>query len=356
VSWLPLYHDFGLIMGLMTPLSLGLTTVLISPFKWLRKPVVQFQSIHRHRATLSYLPNSGLNHLLRGVADKDLPSFSLGTLDFLLNGSEPIYQRSQEQFFKRFAACGFRESALATAYGMAETTLAVSISARGERSRLDWIDGPALTRSRRAAASPPAKTGVMPMVSSGSPLAGMEVAVVDEQGAPLRERVVGEITVRGSVLFSGYRGRPDLDREVLRDGRYFSGDLGYMASGELFVTGRKKDLIIVGGQNVHPEDVEAAAIELLAVDPGRAVSFGVPDERTGTERVILVCDLRRPLGDGERLEAEQLLRRRVFAELDIVLGEVRFTDRSWIVKTVNGKLARGLCREKYLSEAAIAND
>ena len=193
------------------------------------------------------------------------------------------------------------------------------------------------------------------MVSSGSPMAGMEVAIMDERGSRQPERAVGEITVRCPALFSGYRGRPDLDRQVLRDGRYFSGDLGYLAAGELFVTGRKKDLIIVGGQNVHPEDIEAAAIELLAVDPGRAVSFGVPDERTGTERVVLVCELRRSLGDGERLEAEQQLRRRVFAELDVVLGEVRFTDRSWIVKTVNGKLARGLSREKYLSETAIAN-
>ncbi|MBN2346877.1 MAG: AMP-binding protein [Candidatus Aminicenantes bacterium] len=352
VSWLPLHHDFGLIFGMMMPVFMGFPTILISPFKWLRKPVVQLQAIHKHRATLSLLPNSALNHLVRGVAERDLESLDLKTLELLFNGSEPVYFRSQQLFLERFAPCGFRDSALATGYGMAESTLGVSISPRGERSRVDWVDGPAMTRSRRALALRPGEAGAVPLVSSGRPLAGMEVVIVDERRGRLPERRIGEIAVRGPGLFSGYRGRPDLSRQVLRDGWYSSGDLGYMASGELYVTGRKKDLIIVGGQNVHPEDAEQAAIDLLGIDPGRAVSFGIPDELTGTDRIVLVCELRGAIGDAERLAAEQRLRRRVFEDLDVVLGDVRFSDRGWIVRTANGKLARGRCREKYLDEVS----
>lgn len=355
VNWLPLYHDFGLFAGFISPLFFERPTVLISPFKWVRYPKILLQAVHNHRGTISFLPNSAHNHMVRFISTADIDGLDLGSLRVLINGAEPILLDSQETFLKRFAPRGFRESALCSGYGMAENTLGVTFSPVGERTPVDWIDIKEMQVSGKAVPASAGAPGSKASVSSGVPLEGTEVAIVDEEGNHLPGRNLGEIIIRGPSLFSGYHNRPDLTELAMKDGWYFSGDLGYLVGRHIYVCGRKKDLLIVGGHNIHPEDIEAAAAAAPGIFSPAVVSFGVPDKTTGTEKVILVCGLERPLDDAGRVEIEKHVRRRVFSELEVTPGEVHLVKKNWVVRTHNGKIARGLNRQKYEKELKQSN-
>ncbi len=347
VNWLPLYHDYGLFAGLMMGLLCGCPTVLMSPFKWVRKPQALLWAIHRHRGTLCWMPNSAYSHTTHNVPEAALAGLDLSSLRILLNGAEPILYQTQQEFLKRFVPFGFREEALWTGYGMAENCLAVSICPRG-RASVDWIDTAELQAGCTARPAQAGGPGSRPMVSSGIPVEGVEVAIADDEGRTLPERRTGEIMIRSWSLFSGYHRRPDLTALAFRDGWFLTGDLGYLAGGELYVCGRKKDLIILAGHNIHPEDVEAAAQP--SIPDGGVAAFGVPDARTGTERIILACDLNRPVDAAKRIGLERDVRRRVFEDLGITLGEVLISETRWITRTHNGKTSRHACRAKYEAE------
>jgi acyl-CoA synthetase (AMP-forming)/AMP-acid ligase II len=350
VNWLPLYHDFGLFAGFISPLFFERPTVLISPFKWVRYPKILLQSVQKHRGTISFLPNSAHNHTIRYVPADRVDDLDLSSLRVLINGAEPVLLESQETFLKRFAPKGFRETALASGYGMAENTLGVTFSPVDERTPVDWIDIKEMQVSGKAVLAPPGAAGSKANVSSGIPLEGTEVAIVDEKGNFLSERNLGEIIIRSPSLFSGYHKRPDLTELAIKNGWYYSGDLGYLAERHLYVCGRKKDLVIVGGHNIHPEDIETAAAAVPGIFPPSVVAFGIPDETSGTEKVILVCGLERPLDDAGKREIEKQVRRSVFNELEVTPGEVHLVKKNWVVRTHNGKIARGLNREKYIRE------
>lgn len=352
VNWLPLYHDYGLFAGLMLPVLAGVPTVLLSPFKWVRSPESFLWAIHRHRGTLAWLPNSAYSHTTLNARAERLEGLDLGSLRCLLNGAEPIMYRTQERFRERFAPYGFKETALTTGYGLAENSLAVTISPMGRRADVDWVSAEALRVEGVARPAEPGAPRSLPLVSSGSMVFGVEVRIVDRDDRLLPERSVGEIAIRSRSLFSGYYGRPDLTAEALRGGWFHTGDRGYVAKGQLYVSGRIKDIIIQAGHNIHPEDVEAAAAETPGVDAHRLAAFGVPDETLGTETIVLVCELTNPLDGSSRVALEREVRRRVFVELGIALGEVLFFEGRWIVRTHNGKTVRGACRDKYLAERA----
>jgi len=348
VSWMPLYHDGGLIAGCIMPLVAGVPLVLISPFHWVRDPKVLFQAVHRHRGTLTWLPNFAYNHCARNVRDRDLVGVDLSRWR-LVNAAEPARWDSHRLFVERFGRYGFKESALAVGYGMAEATLIVTATPVGESPHVDWVETRAL-QERLAVPAVPEAAGSTPMTSCGFPVEGAEIGIVDDEGRRLPERRVGEIVVRASSLFSGYYLRPDLDAKVLRDGWYFTGDMGYLATGQLYVSGRKDDLIIVGGKNIYPNDLEAIANEVPGVRPGRAVAFGVPDPRLGTDEVVMVCELSGSAGLEETRRIELELRRRIAQQTEVTLHDVRLMHGPWLIKTSSGKLARAANREKYLRE------
>jgi len=352
VNWVPLHHDLGLVSGFLLPLVCGLRTVLLSPLHWARDPGVLFRAVSEHRGTLCWMPNSALAHCARAVRERDLDGLDLRSWRILSSGGEPVRLATMRRFLDRFVPHGFPREALQVGYGMAENVEAVTHTTTPVRRppTVDWIDGPAMQTAGVAVPAPPGARGAVPVVSCGTPLPGMAVRVVDATGAARPERHVGEVAIRSPTLLTGgYHGRPDLTRAALRDGWLASGDLGYLAGGELFVCGRKKDVIIVGGQNVHAEDVEALADGVPGVAPGRVVAFGVPDERTATDRIVVVCELRDG-GEGPPAHAvERELRRRAARELDVTLGTVAFVPPRWIVKTSSGKLARAANREKWLA-------
>jgi acyl-CoA synthetase (AMP-forming)/AMP-acid ligase II len=349
VSWMPLYHDGGLIAGCVMPLVAGVRLVLISPFHWVRDPKVLFQAVHRYRGTLTWLPNFAYNHCARNVRERDLMGVDLSRWR-VVNAAEPVRWDSHRLFLERFGRYGLKESALAVAYGMAEATLFVTATPIDESPQVDWVEIRALQEERRALPAAPEAAGSTPMTSCGVPIEGAEIRIVDDLGRSLPERRVGEIVVRAECLFSGYYLRPDLDAKVLRDGWYFTGDMGYLAGGQLYVSGRKDDLIIVGGKNIYPGDLEAIADEVPGVRPGRAVAFGVPDPRLGTEAVVMVCELGASTGRNEIPRIESELRRRIAQETEVTLHDVRLMDGRWLIKTSSGKLARAANREKYLLE------
>lgn len=352
VNWLPLCHDFGVFAGLILPLACGIPTVLISPFKWLRNPLLLLWIIDRYKGTISFLPNSGHNHTVGCIKNKtgELDGLDLGSLRVLINGAEPVLYRSQEMFLKHFAPYGFRETALAAGYGMAENTLSVTLSPIGVRGRVDWVGAKEMQVLQQAVPAPPHTVGAVANVSSGVPLEGMEVAVMDDSGDLLPERRIGEIFIRSHSLFSGYHGSRELTGQVMVNGWYRTGDLGYMAEGELYVCGRKRDLIIVGGSNIHPEDLEAAAGSVPGIRPDRIAAFGIMDEELGTEKPIMICEAASSVTDAEKINIERKLRREVFNQLEITLGEVHLVKKGWVVRSQAGKIARGLNREKYIKD------
>lgn len=351
VSWLPLYHDMGLIAGFVMPLVSGNTLVLMSPFKWVRDPKTLMHAIHRYRGTLCWLPNFAYNHSVRAITAADMEGRDLSSMRAFINCSEPVFFESHQLFLEKFAPYGLRPQMLSTCYAMAENTFAVTQFPLGIVPTVDWVQTRALQEEQRAEPTQPHASGATPMVSCGFPIPGTHIRIVDSHGQDLPERHVGEIILRSDCMLSGYYRRPDLSAQAIRQGWYFTGDLGYLAAGELYVTGRKKDLIIVGGKNIYPQDLEAIANTIPGLVPGRSVAFGVQDKTLGSERVVMVCELEEDhLHEEERYRIEMELRRRVVQRSEIALADVRLVPRRWLIKTSSGKIARAANREKYLKE------
>jgi acyl-CoA synthetase (AMP-forming)/AMP-acid ligase II len=354
VSWLPLYHDMGLIAGFVMPILRGIPLALMSPFDWVRAPFKLLQAVSRHRGTLSWLPNFAYNFCAQKIRARDLEGVDLSSWRAVINCSEPMHFKSHELFRERFRAQGLKPEALATCYAMAENVFAVTQGGIDAPVTVDTVSQRSLLTDRIAR---PAANGeaAMNMLSCGRPLANVEVKVVDESRRELPNRRLGEVMLRSDCMLTGYYRRPDLTEKAFVDGWFLTGDLGYMAAGEVYITGRKKDLIIVGGKNVYPQDLESLASEVPGVHPGRAVAFGVYSEELGTEEVVMVAETEPSEIPQNQMEetAQRLseeIRRRVTQGSDVALRQVRIVPQGWLLKTSSGKIARGANRDKYLAE------
>lgn len=350
VNWLPLYHDYGLFAGFIMPILSGLETVLISPFKWVRNPLTLLRAIDKYRGSCCWMPNFGMNHSVQHVPERRLDDLDLSSLRVFASGGEPVRRESQQMFYEKFARCGFTEDALMTGYGMAENTLQLSVTRPGKRAPVDWTDIKALQREKVARPAEAGAPGATSIVSCGVLCDGVEGRIVDEEDRDLPERGVGELLIRTGTLFSGYHRRPDLTAQVMTDGWYRTGDIAYMADENVYVCGRKKDLIIVGGRNVYPEDLESVTAGISCLLPGKVVAFGVPDEELGSEKVILACEIKGDPPEEEKKNAVKEIRRRVKLDMDVVLGDVLLVPKGWVVFTRNRKKSRSGSRAKYLEE------
>ncbi len=347
VSWLPLYHDMGLIAGFVMPVVQRVPLVLMSPFDWVRAPYRLVQAVARYRGTLTWLPNFAFNFCAQKVRDRDLAGVDLSSWRAVINCSEPMRWESHAAFQERFAPYGLPARALATCYAMAENVFAVTQGGIDSPVTVDEVDRRALISDN--VARPAAAGETIKMLSAGRPLANTEIRVVDEQRREAPERQVGEITLRSDCLLSGYYHRADLSEQAFHEGWYLTGDMGYQAGGELYVTGRKKDLIIVGGKNVHPQDLEALAGEVAGVHPGRVVAFGLFNADLGTEDVALVAEVDTD-DEAERQQVAEAIRQRVNRGSDVAVRVVHVVGARWVLKTSSGKVARAANREKYLAE------
>ena len=349
VSWLPLYHDMGLIAGFILPILSGMPLVLLSPFDWVRRPALLLQAISTHRGTLCWLPNFALNFCAQKIRERDLEGVDLRSLRALINCSEPTRADSHALFAQRFAEYGLARGALATCYAMAENVFAVTQSVPGSAPHVDVVDPTALSRAENAQALRAAAGGAQ-MLSNGRALPNVQIEIRGADGAALPERQVGEIALRSDCLLESYYKRPDLTSGAFSAGWYLTGDLGYLADAELYITGRMKDVIIVGGKNVHPHDIEDLAGAVAGVHAGRVVAFGVYNAERGTEDVVLVAET-------DTLAAADVavaVRDRVNRGTDVALAAVHLVPPGWIIKTSSGKAARSANRDKYQTAMAAA--
>lgn len=348
VGWLPLHHDMGLVTQLLLPLALGARSVLMAPQAWLRRPASLLRAVHQHRGTLSTMPNFGFAHCVRRVADSELEGIDLGSWRTVVCGGEPIRAETMRAFAERFAPYGLSPRALMAGYGMAENTVGINHGPHGGGIVAERVSRQALEREGVARPVEAGDEDGVEVVSCGVPFAGTESGVVDGSDAPLPERRVGEIRIRGAALFAGYHGQPAETRAVMRDGWFHTGDTGYVAGGELYVVDRRKDLIITAGRNVSPAEIEAAIVQGHGSEVRRAAAFGVRDERLGTELPVAVVEVHGRVGDGERAELVRRIRAHVRAALDVELADVRPVRTGWIDVTTSGKVARNANRLKYL--------
>jgi acyl-CoA synthetase (AMP-forming)/AMP-acid ligase II len=368
-SWLPLYHDMGLIAGFIMPILRRVPLVLMSPFDWVRAPYRLMQAISRYRGTLCWLPNFAYNFCAQKIRDRDLEGVDLSSLRAVINCSEPMYWNSHKMFIQRFEPYGLSPNTLATSYAMAENVFAVTQGGIDSAVTVDIIDRymlrtqqtarPVQNRNTSRIDGESKENDAVRMLSAGKPIGGTNIRVLDPKGRNLPERVIGEIAIQSNCMLTGYYNRPDLTEGAFKDGWYLTGDLGYTADGELYITGRKKDLIIVGGKNIYPQDIENLASNIDGVHPGRVVAFGVFNDKTGTEEVVIVAEA--DMDNSEEASGEEKvslatkdqianeIRQKVTRGSDIAVRHVQIVERNWLVKTSSGKIARSANRDKYLA-------
>jgi fatty-acyl-CoA synthase len=346
VSWLPLYHDMGLIGAWFVPIFTGVRLVVMSPLAFLSRPERWLRAIQRHRASISPAPNFAYELCVRKIADKDLQGLDLSCWRAATNGAEPVRAETLERFAKRFAPYGFRRDALMPVYGLAEGSLAISVPKLGAGYRVDRIDRARFESEGRAVPVVSGDGAALEFVNAGKPLPSVEVRIVDANGHDLGERQQGQLWFHGPAATSGYYHNEAATRELMRDGNWLdSGDLAYWADGELYITGRAKDMVIKAGRNLYPHEVEEIAGRVAGVRTGCVVAFGAPDERSGTERLVVAAEIRDAAG-AQRIESEIV--RAVTDAMDMPPDSVVLLPPQSIPKTSSGKLRRSETRRLFL--------
>jgi fatty-acyl-CoA synthase len=350
-SWLPLYHDMGLIACFMLPLTYHLPIVMQSPIEWVMRPGMMLQLISEFRCTLAWLPNFAFQFLARRVRAEDRGSYDLSSLRGLVNCSEPVRAQSIDEFLSTYEPCGLPSDIVRTSYAMAENVFAITQSPLDSAPRRIWVDGPQLWHDGRIVPVTDKADKSIGFVSSGRCIDGNQVRIVCADGTNLPEEgMVGEIVIRSDSLFGGYYNRPDLTAQVFQDGWYWSGDLGFLHDGELYVIGRKKDLIIVAGKNIYPQDIEEIVWNHPAIHDGRAVAFGLYNPDLGTEDILVVAEVETEEQLQDSVEIERAIRSAIAAELDVAPRAIYLKPPRWVVKSTAGKPARSTTREKLLAE------
>ena len=348
VSWLPLYHDMGLIAGFLMPVLSGIPLVLMSPFDWVRAPYRLMQSVSKYRGTLTWLPNFAYNFCAQKIRERHLAGVDLSSWRAVINCSEPVRWESHKAFYDSFQRYGLKWEALQTSYAMAENVFGVTQSPLDSEPSVVEIDRDAFMVDRLAKSAIDGRAS-MRMMSSGRTLENVAIKIVDENGKELPDCAVGEIALRSNCMLAGYFNRPDLTEKTFHDDWYLTGDYGFMDRGELYVSGRKKDMIIVGGKNVYPQDLEALTYEVPGIHAGRSVAFGIFDEAQGTEEVVIIAEVDSDDEDDHQKIADAL-RAHVTRNSAVALRHVKVVGPKWIVKTSSGKTARASNKEKFLRE------
>ena len=341
VSWLPLYHDMGLIGTLSTPMTTGIDLVLGTPQDFLAAPAEWMRWMSEFGATFSAGPNFA--YALAAQALRRLDRLDLSTWRLAVNGAEPIDPDTVESFLAAGAPHGLRSSVAFCVFGMAEATVAVTFPEPGTGMTVDTIDRRVLETDRYAAPVAPDGAHVRRLPRLGKPVEGIELRIVDpDTGVEMSEREVGEIDLRGTSITPGYYRNPTATAEASRGGWLRTGDLGYVVDGELVACGRIKDVIIVGGRNVFPEDVERAVASVDGVRAGNVIAFGT-DGRRGREALVVVAETK---ADEVGPVAKQVATR-VTDVVGIPPQEVVLVQPGSLPKTSSGKLQRSLCRARY---------
>lgn len=348
VSWLPLYHDMGLIGAWLAPLYAGARCYIMSPLSFLVHPQSWLWACHRYRATISAAPNFAFELCLKQIDDADLKGLDLSSLRLVANGAEPVSIRTLRRFIERFGRYGFRSTAMAPVYGLAECAVAVALPPPDRQPLIDRVDREALTRRGIAEPAAADDANAVEIVACGRPLPGHEVRIVDDADREVEERREGRLEFRGPSATSGYFHNEIKTRELFRGNWLDSGDRAYMADGDVFITGRIKDIIIRAGQHVYPQELEEAVGDIAGIVKGAVAAFGVVDPASETERIVVLAETEQT--DAAEREALSARARNV---ITTIMGsppdEIVLVDPGTVPKTSSGKIRRAAARERYLA-------
>jgi len=348
ISWLPLYHDMGLIGSWLGSLYYGAPLILMTPFSFLNHPEKWLWAIHYHRGTISGAPNFAYELCVRKIDPAVLEGLDLSSWRVAANGAEKIYPRTLEEFATKFAAYGFKREAITPMYGLAESTVALAIPPVERGFRLDYVNRLQFEENRLAIPESE-HTQALAFVSCGGPIENHEFRIVDDEGSLLPERHVGNLQFRGPSSMQGYYRNQTATEAIYHQGWLDSGDLAYQAEGELYVTGRRKDLIIKAGRNLYPAEIEELVGDVPGIRQGCVAAFGINDTARGTEQLIIVAETRE--NDPERrVSLTQIVNEAVVAALDIVPDKVILVAPHTVPKTSSGKLQRAACKKLYLDQ------
>jgi len=354
VSWLPLYHDLGLIGANFASLVLGFPTVLMSPLAFLSRPSSWMRAIHRHRGTMSGGPNFAFELCLRRIPDEEMQGIDLASWRFAFNAAEPVSPQTIVEFEKRFAKWGLRKNCLSPSYGLAESTVGVAITVPGTAWRADRLERERFTRTGEAIEAPAGDPSPLVVIGCGTPIPGHDIRVVDGAGMEQPDRQEGLLQFRGPSSTSGYYRNPQATKTLFAGEWVNTGDRAYLSEGTLFLTGREKDIIIRGGRNISPYELEQAVGDLAGVRRGCVAVFGSLDAATGTERVVVLAEMR----DKDTARHDDL--KRMINDLAVGLigapaDDIVLAPPATVPKTSSGKIRRNAAREFYeRGPAAVA--
>ena len=349
VSWLPLYHDMGLIAAFHLPLAYGIPTVQIDTFEWILVPSLLTEVVSQEKGTISWLPNFAYNLMADKILDEDLEGISLENWRLLINCSEPVRYESHRKFIERFKAYGLNPSALSSCYAMAETTYAVTQTPPFSVPQTIMADRIELSRGKVKITDEPEKARIC--VSSGKLIKGCEVRIVDENRKDKEQGTIGEIAIKSVSMFDGYRNYPEKTAKVLQDGWYYSGDYGFKIEEEYYIIGRKKDIIIVAGNNIYPEDIEDAVSKVEGIIPGRVVAFGEEDVELGSEQISVAAET--GFADSELQKKLQVEIIKAGMAIDVTIKKIYLVPPRWLIKSSAGKPSRKANKERILGSEEI---
>ncbi len=346
ISWLPLYHDMGLIGAWLGSRYYGFPLVVMSPLRFLARPVQWLRAIHRHRGTLSAAPNFGYELCLNKLTPEQIEGLDLSSWRCAFNGAEPVIPATLRRFAERFAAIGLRPGALTPVYGLAEAAVGLAFPPPGRGPLIDCVRRDRLVRKGLALPVPENHADALQLVACGKALAGYLVRVVDSAGVELPERHEGALQFQGPSATTGYFNNPEASARLFDGDWLITGDRAYLADGDIHITGRSKELIIRGGRNIYPYEVEQAVGTLPGIRKGCVAVFPAADAGTGTERVIVLAESRETDKPAlERLRATVLER-----STDLLDGppdEVLMAPPHTVLKTSSGKIRRTAMRDLH---------
>lgn len=347
VSWLPLYHDMGLIAAFHLPLAFGIPSVQIDPFEWVMIPALLLEVISKEKCTVTWLPNFSYNMMADKIQDDDLEGISLESMRLFINCSEPVRESSHISFYNRFKKYGLKKNSLSTCYAMAETTYAVTQTEPGNEPVVLKVDRKQMSKGKIELTDNASSRNC---VSSGKVINGCEIKIVDENRKEINSGSIGEIAIKSVSMFDGYRNYPEKTGEVLQNGWYYSGDYGFKYNDAYYIIGRKKDIIIVTGNNVYPEDIEDTISKVEGVIPGRVVAFGEEDRQIGSEQISVVAETKLLNETEQKKLKTEIIKAGMAADFSI--RKIYLVPPRWLIKSSAGKPSRKANRERILNEHA----
>ena len=346
VSWLPLYHDMGLIGGCFATMYCGFPVVLMSPLAFLSRPSQWLRAIHRHRGTISGGPNFSYELCLRRIQDEELDGLDLSSWRFAFNGAEPVSPETMTAFQDRFARWKLRKNALSPVYGLAECSVGLAFTPPGQAWRVDSLDRGAFSRDARALPARADDPAPLKVVGCGYVLPGHDLRVVDAAGLELPDCNEGQLQFRGPSATSGYYRNPEATKSLFSGEWVNTGDRAYMSHGMVFITGREKDVIIKAGRNITPYELEEAIGDLPRIRRGCVAVFGSVDRASGTERVVVLAETR-----SRDTALDEDLRHRINELAVSLIGgpvdDIVLAPPHTVPKTSSGKIRRVAAREYY---------